>query len=119
MATQTCDGPSTVKAGRELTAKILRDHPDLDCIYYSNDDLAVGGLFHCIANGVSVPETLVLAGFNGLDIVESLPIKIATSRTPRREIGRAASEIILDSLREGAATRGRRTEFSSKIDLGF
>ena len=118
-ATQTCDGPSTVKAGRELTAKILRDHPDLDCIYYSNDDLAVGGLFHCIANGVSVPETLVLAGFNGLDIVESLPIKIATSRTPRREIGRAASEIILDSLREGVATRGRRTEFSSKIDLGF
>ena len=119
VATQTGDGPSTFKAGRELTAKILRDHPELDCIYYSNDDLAVGGLFHCIATGVSVPESLVLAGFNGFDIIESLPIKIATSRTPRREIGRAASEIILGSHREGAATQGRCTEFSPRIDLGF
>lgn len=117
--TQLSNGPSTVKAGRELTAKILEDHPDLDCVYYSNDDLAVGGAFHCIATGISVPEKLVLAGFNGLDLLESLPTKIATSKTPRRQIGLVAAEIILSSDLTKGTAEGKRTEFLPKIDLGF
>ncbi len=87
-------GPSTTVAGRRMTAQILAEAPDLDCIYYSNDDLAAGGAMHCLAQGIAVPERLSLAGFNGLDIIDSLPVRVATSRTPRREIGRIAAEVI-------------------------
>jgi LacI family transcriptional regulator, gluconate utilization system Gnt-I transcriptional repressor len=117
--TRLADGPSTVMAGRELTAQILTEHPDLDCIYYSNDDLAAGGAFHCIANGISVPEKLVLAGFNGLDLIESLPTKIATSKTPRRQIGLIAARIILDADTNEGTAKGKRTEFRPEIQLGF
>ncbi|PVB60962.1 LacI family DNA-binding transcriptional regulator [Labrenzia sp. 011] len=117
--TWTGPGPSTVKAGREFTAQVLETHPELDCIYYSNDDLAVGGAFHCIAAGINVPEALVIAGFNGLDLVESLPVRIATSRTPRREIGNAAARIILGSDRDDPATGGTRTEFRPEIETGL
>jgi LacI family gluconate utilization system Gnt-I transcriptional repressor len=116
--TQTSEGPSTIAAGREHTAKILRSDPDLDCIYYSNDDLAAGGAFHCIAAGVSVPDSLLLAGFNGLDFVESLPTKIATSKTPRREIGNTAAQIVLDTLKGSATEKGQWAEFSPTIELG-
>ena len=117
--TRIAGGLSTVKAGRELTLQILKDRPDLDCIYFSNDDLAAGGAFHCISAGLPVPDRLILAGFNGLDFVESLPIRIATSRTPRREIGQAAAEIVLGSARGDKAKTRKRIEFQPTIDLGF
>ena len=113
------DGPSRTSAGRELTAQILTEHPRLDCVYFSNDDVAAGGAFHCIAAGVVVPGQLVLAGFNGLEFVESLPMKIATSRTPRREIGKVAADILVNSKHDAATTEGRRVEFSPRVDLGF
>lgn len=113
------DGPSRTSAGRELTAQILAEHPMLDCVYYSNDDVVAGGAFHCIAAGVAVPGQLVLAGFNGLEFIESLPMKIATSRTPRREIGKVAAEILVNPEHDAATTAGRRVEFSPRVDLGF
>ncbi len=110
-------GLSTLKAGRELTSQLLASNPDLDCIYYSNDDLAAGGAFHCIAAGIPVPEQILLAGFNGLDIIDSLPIRIATSKSPRREIGRTAAEIVVGNSRKEYAGKGQRIEFVPKIEL--
>lgn len=117
-ATRIGDGPSGITAGRELTAEVLSEHPNLDCIYYSNDDLAVGGAFHCIAAGVAVPGTLVLAGFNGLDILESLPVNILTSRTPRREIGRIAAKLIVGANNDADKHRGQILEYSPVIEFG-
>ena len=108
-------GASTMAAGRRMTANLLATTPDLDAIYYSNDDLAAGGLFHCVATGLSVPSRLRLAGFNGLDFVESLPAPLATTRTPRREIGVAAAEIILDP--SGQRGSGRHRSFVPQIIL--
>ncbi|SNR41788.1 LacI family DNA-binding transcriptional regulator [Puniceibacterium sediminis] len=110
---------SSVVIGRDLTAQLLASHPELDCIYYSNDDLAAGGLFHCIDAGISVPERVVLAGFNGLDIIEGFPGKIATSRTSRREIGEAAAKMILDSLKNDKIESGRNVVVQPTISLGL
>lgn len=95
-AMQSTNAPSSVPAGRAMTQQILQGHPDLDAIYYSNDDLTAGGLFHCLAQGISVPDDLILAGFNGLEFAEGLPAQIVTTRTPRREIGQIAARMVLD-----------------------
>lgn len=116
--TRIADGLSNVKAGRQLTAQLLEAQPGLDCIYFSNDDLAAGGAFHCISAGLSVPDALMLAGFNGLEFVESLPVKVATSRTPRREIGQAAARIVLGSAAGNQAETPARIAFQPEIDLG-
>ncbi|PYG28333.1 LacI family transcriptional regulator [Pelagimonas varians] len=95
-AIQTSDTPSSAPAGRAQTRQLMQEHPDLDAIYYSNDDLAAGGLFHCLAQGICVPKGVILAGFNGLEFSESLPAQIVTTRTPRREIGQIAAQMVLD-----------------------
>jgi LacI family gluconate utilization system Gnt-I transcriptional repressor len=118
VATRIGEGRSTVKAGRELTSQVLADWPELDCIYYSNDDLAAGGAFHCIAAGIAVPETMTLAGFNGLDFIESLPARIFSSRTPRREIGRTAAMFILEANDKNLQEEGRFVEFTPVIEFG-
>ena len=116
-ATEIRDRPSTTKTGRELTARLLADNPDLDCIYYSNDDLAAGGAFHCIAAGISVPDRVALAGFNGLDIVESLPVSVSTSRTPRRKIGRTAGEYIVRANKSDEAREKRLFAFTPSLEV--
>ncbi len=109
---------STVACGRHMTAQLLLRHGDLDCIYFSNDDLAFGGLCHCLAAGLAVPTDLALVGFNGLGILEGFPGKISTSRTARREIGETAARVILDTIRGVKTKREDVHIMTPTIELG-
>lgn len=42
--------------------------PDIDAIFCTNDDLAVGVLLECQAQGKTVPQEMAIAGFHGLEI---------------------------------------------------
>ena len=95
-ATETYSGGSSVARGRALTAALLEARPDLDCIYYSSDLMAIGGLMHCLASGLSVPGDLALAGFNNLELLRGLPLRLATTDSHRDEIGRRAARIVLE-----------------------
>ena len=104
-------GPSSTGAGREGLAALHGRAPDLDVVVFSNDDMAVGGVFHCVAAGIAVPRDLALFGFNGLEIGQSLPQPLSTLRSDRGRIGQLAVEAILSP--PPAAPGGRI------IDTGF
>ena len=109
---------SSLSLGRSLTEDLLTSGTEIDCIYYSNDDMAAGGLFACMAAGVSVPEQVTLAGFNGLEFLEGLPVRLATTRSPRREIGAEAIRLLLAALERPLDAHERRRAFRPAIDLG-
>ena len=88
------DGGSALAKGREMTEAILSRTPDLDFLYYSNDMIGAGGLLHLREKGVDVPSDVGLAGFNGVELLQGLPAKLATMDACRLEIGRKAAEII-------------------------
>lgn len=90
-------GFSSVALGKRLTADILTAAPDLDCLYYSNDDMATGGVFACMETGIAVPEQILISGFNGLELTNALPVRIVTSRSPRRQMGEAAARLVLSA----------------------
>ncbi|WP_380055331.1 LacI family DNA-binding transcriptional regulator [Falsihalocynthiibacter sp. SS001] len=114
----TSNSSSSMMLGKDLTQQILRDHPTLDCIYYSNDDMAAGGGFACIELGLEIPKELALVGFNGLGFIEALPCEIATSRSPRREIGQRAAEMILARLYSPEDQPSETVTFVPEIELG-
>ncbi len=87
-------GGSALLKGREMTEAILGRTPDLDFLYYSNDMIGAGGLLWCLEKGIDVPGKLGLAGFNGVELLDGLPRKLATMDACRREIGVHAAEII-------------------------
>lgn len=118
VAQESLEDASTIEAGRLLTARVLSEQPQIDCIYYSNDDLAAGGAYHCIEAGISVPDRVSLVGFNGLDLVKNLPVPVATSSTPRRQIGRAASKIIVGQKNNSNTSASEIIELKVSIDLG-
>ena len=88
------DGGSALAKGREMTEAILSRTPNLDFLYYSNDMIGAGGLLHLREKGVDVPSDVGLAGFNGVELLQGLPAKLATMDACRLEIGRKAAEII-------------------------
>jgi LacI family gluconate utilization system Gnt-I transcriptional repressor len=88
-------GGSTVEAGRIGLARLLKRQPSLDAIYFSNDDLALGGYFHCLEHDICVPSDLALFGYNGLEITRLTPQPLSTIRTPRIAMGRAGASLLL------------------------
>ncbi len=87
-------GGSALLKGREMTEAMLERTPDLDFLYYSNDMIGAGGLLYCLDKGIDVPGKLGLAGFNGVELLDGLPRKLATMDACRKEIGQKAAEII-------------------------
>jgi LacI family gluconate utilization system Gnt-I transcriptional repressor len=67
-------------------------------VCFSNDDMAVGGMFHAMSAGLSVPRDLALAGFNGLAIGQALPQPLTTIASRRTEIGDLAARSLLARL---------------------
>ncbi len=100
---------SSALAGSAATADLRARHPEIDCIFYANDDLALGGLFHALAEGIDVPNALGLMGFNGIGTGKATPLPLSSIQTPRYEIGAMAARLILRD--PGEADR--------VVDLGF
>jgi LacI family gluconate utilization system Gnt-I transcriptional repressor len=111
-------GGSALAKGRELTETILKRTPDLDFIYYSNDMIGAGGLLYCLDNGIGVPDQLGLAGFNGVELLDGLSMKLATMDSGRIEIGRAAAQIIADRISGVEPDRGSIIELTPKLEPG-
>lgn len=104
------DGHSSVAMGRAQTARLCAT-AQVDVAVYSNDDMAVGGVFHCLHAGISIPDQLAIFGFNGLDIGQELPQPLSTIRSNRFLIGQRAVEAIL--------TAPDRPHAPVVIDTGF
>lgn len=110
--TEFYSGGSALLKGREMTQAVLARNPDLDFLYYSNDLIGAGGLVWCKDRGMAVPERLGLAGFNGVDLLEGLPWRLATMDSCRREIGRRAARIV------AAGKSGERVELTPTLVRG-
>jgi len=88
-------GESSVEAGRIGLARLLKRQPTLDAIYFSNDDLALGGYFYCLEANISVPGRLALLGYNGLEVTRLTPLPLSTVRTPRVAMGKVGANLLL------------------------
>jgi LacI family gluconate utilization system Gnt-I transcriptional repressor len=88
------DGASGFGTGRAMTESLLAHSPDLDFLYYNTDMNAAGGLLHCLSQGMDIPGRIGLAGFNSFEVLDGLPLRIATMDSQRHEIGRRAAELI-------------------------
>lgn len=109
-ATVTLPGPSSVPLGREAVARLLAECPvgaghDRLAVCFSNDDMAVGAVFHAMAAGLDVPGDLALAGFNGLAIGQALPLPLTTIASRRVEIGERAGDALLARVQGQAVDR--------------
>ena len=106
------DKASSIGVGKALMIDLLEKHPQIDAVFFANDDLAAGALFECQRRKIRVPKDIAIIGFNDSDIASQVNPALTTVSTPRFEMGRLAADMLLRRL------RGTRVD-SARIDIGF
>ncbi|PXW99226.1 LacI family transcriptional regulator [Sphaerotilus hippei] len=104
--------PSSLALGGRMFEQILAAHPDVDAIFFCNDDLAQGALLAALRLGVAVPGRVAVAGFNDLTGSDQMLPALTTVRTPRAAIGTHAARMLLALIRGTPPAGGC-------IDLGY
>ncbi|MCY1535242.1 HTH-type transcriptional regulator GntR [compost metagenome] len=103
---------SSIGLGASLLDRLLEQHPEIDAVFFNNDDLALGALFRARQLELAVPQRLAIAGFNDLPAAAWVHPALTTVRTTRGRIGQLAGEMLLARMRgEPPAQRC--------IDVGF
>lgn len=92
---------SNFTLGRDMMFRALREHPEVDAVLCTNDDVAVGALIACQALNIKVPERISVIGCNGLRFCDASVPKLCSIKTPRYEIASVAVKEILKQLQEG------------------
>lgn len=104
--------PSSLSLGGRLLEQVLATAPEVDAIFFNNDDLAQGALLAALRLGVQVPGRIAIAGFNDLTGSEQMLPPLSTVRTPRSEIGAEAAAMLLQLMRGETVARPH-------LDLGY
>jgi LacI family gluconate utilization system Gnt-I transcriptional repressor len=104
--------PSSMALGGEMLARILQAQPDVDAIFFCNDDLAQGALLAALRLGLQVPDRVAIAGFNDLTGSDQMLPALTTVHTPRSEIGSAAAGMLV-------ALMNHESVASPCVNLGY
>ena len=114
------DKPSSYSLGAKLIVQTLKVYPDTDCVFCTNDDLAIGAIFECQKNNISVPEQMAIVGFHGHDVGQSMVPQLASVITPRQRIGNLAGEKLLSAIdsKQDIAEHDQVVDVGYKINLG-
>ncbi|MBN6790419.1 LacI family DNA-binding transcriptional regulator [Pseudomonas fulva] len=104
--------PSSIALGGELFSRLIRQAPEVDGIFFCNDDLAQGAVLQALRQGIRVPQEVAMVGFNDLPASAHMVPRLTSIRTPRAAVGRVAAQALLTLLDGKAVTPARQ-------DLGF
>lgn len=84
--------------GQSGTQELLKQNTEIDAIYYLNDAMAIGGLRHLHRAGITTPDQIAVAGFNGSSQGQLISADLTTVDTPRWRIGDIAARSLLDRI---------------------
>ena len=83
---------------------LLARRPDLDAVYFRNDEMAIGGLAFCQSPGWRMLADTGIAGWGGMQAASIPPKRLTTRMVPTTAIGKAAAEALAARL-TGAGVR--------------
>lgn len=109
---------SSMNNGALGIEKLLAQDESIDAVFFANDDLALGALFYCQSKGISVPGQIALAGFNGLEMGQSISPRLTTISTPRYEMGRLAGQMIKQKLNDEPISGSKVRELELELLVG-
>lgn len=88
-----CDGDFTEASGYIAAQRLIAK--GADAVFAANDSMAVGFMRGAIERGKSIPDDIAVIGFDDLPIASTIMPSLTTVRQPIRELGVAATELLI------------------------
>lgn len=88
----------SMKRGEVLTRRIMEEHPETDGIIYSDDLMAVGGLFCFEKMAIAVPKDVAVIGIDNTLYGKICKPMLTTLDNKLAEVSRNASEVLIKAL---------------------
>lgn len=107
---EVAHGPGQ-RVGWDALGDVLAARPEIQALFFANDEMAVGAILRARRDGIDVPGRIAIAGFNGLPMGALTTPALTTIVSPRRRIGREAAEMLLARIAGGKPPR--------RVDVGF
>ncbi|MDR9827744.1 substrate-binding domain-containing protein [Vibrio sp. FNV 38] len=108
---------SSFSIADELLDLAMLRYPNLDGVFCTNDDIAIGVLLSAQKRGIKVPQQLSVVGYNALDIGNIVSPKLTSVDTPRFEIGVKSAELLIARLK-GEEMEGHIIDMGYRITQG-
>jgi LacI family transcriptional regulator len=90
------------RAGYLAGLELLRSHGDLDALFITSDEQAIGVLRAAAELGLRVPDDLALVSFDGIAGSAYTIPALTTIRQPIDDLGRTAVELLLERVDDPA-----------------
>jgi LacI family gluconate utilization system Gnt-I transcriptional repressor len=98
--------------GGAFIADFLEQHRDADCLFCTNELIAIGAIVVCGRRGKRIPQDLAVVGFGDVEAASIINPPLTTVRIRGYEMGHHAAEIVSMRL-DGATTESRI------VDVGY
>jgi LacI family repressor for deo operon, udp, cdd, tsx, nupC, and nupG len=92
------EGDFGLAAGREAVRRLLKAETEFTALFAASDQMAVGAMGALRAHGLDVPSDVSVVGFDDILVAEVIDPPLTTVHQPRREIGRAALELLIAQI---------------------
>jgi DNA-binding LacI/PurR family transcriptional regulator len=96
--TAVAEGDYTILGGERAAYELLRNHPDLDGLFVASDLMASGALRAASRLGRSVPDDLLVVGFDDSVIATQTTPTLTTMENRPDQLAEAAGRMLLDKL---------------------
>jgi LacI family transcriptional regulator len=88
------------ESGHQVAREIFARDPALTAVFVVNDMAAIGAMGALRSLGRAVGTDVAVVGFNDISIAADLSPPLTSIRSPLREIGREAVELVLERLQQ-------------------
>lgn len=96
-------GDYTMQSGRDAAEHFARLDERPTAIFAGNDEMAIGLIATLRHHGIECPRDISVMGFDDISVSQNYAPSLSTMRQPREEIGRIATETLVNIL-EGNRT---------------
>ncbi|MEV4224272.1 LacI family DNA-binding transcriptional regulator [Nonomuraea sp. NPDC049725] len=105
----------TAAAGQQAALTLLAEDALPDALFCANDLLALGVLRGLLQAGVRVPADVSLIGYDDIDFASASAVSLSSIRQPTYQLGRAATELLLDECDNPATHAHQQVMFQPDL----
>jgi LacI family transcriptional regulator len=105
----------TAAEGHLASDILVDEHPGVTGVVCGNDLLALGVVAGLVQRGTRVPDDVSVVGYDDIELALQSPLPLTTIRQPTLELGRMATNLLIDEGQRGAAHAHQQVVFQAEL----